>query len=197
MRDLFRLMSSELMLGLVAVVGIFALINRADADWGLETLDDGTTLAVLFDAVQPEDSSVPTADAYCIKSTGGDVEAGFAIATVLKAKGKPVYYTQALSIAASIAVETNAEPLNEEAILGFHWTYSAASQGRYVPDAESQAVMLRVWNSIDKKWGTKVGTKIKGAMIKIVSADQRTSMVVINAKGQYMIIKNNKPLDVN
>ena len=83
--------------------------------------------AILHAAVTIEDSTnVPVGDhinSYIIDSPGGSVVGGREIIRILNEQDKPIYYSQAYSIAGMIAMNCNALPINDDAKMGFHWAY--------------------------------------------------------------------------
>ena len=130
MRNILNILNKDYVLTIILVLGLIAALaitSEADADWELTDTEHGR-VAVLHNMVQYDDAQTPEDNAivaYILNSPGGYVVAGHDIIADLKRIGKPVYYSQASSIAAQIAVETNAKPLNDRAYLCFHWIYSS------------------------------------------------------------------------
>ena len=189
-----RFINSEIALAMAALVGILVFASTADADWKVEVID-GVRVAELQGSITPTDKQVPLAMAYVINSVGGCVKTGFAIADELKVRsniGIKVYYMNALSVAATIAIETNAEPLGDAAVLGFHWTYSLESKGRPLGDEDAQRIMRRVFIGFADRYGDDKAMELLEAMKTIVDGDQRMSMVLMGVTGKLVVIKDSK-----
>ncbi len=186
MNKFFSQLCNEYVLAAVALVGILVFASTADADWTVQEVDNNT-VAMLHGSVMPADVVVPAADLYIINSTGGDVAAGFTIADKIKASNAKVGYLRALSVAASIAVETNAVPADENAILGFHWCYAPGGNNKYTNDQHSQAIMRRVYVGCVQRYGMEQSVKLFNYMTAIKTADQSESMVIMKTNGSFML----------
>jgi hypothetical protein len=105
---------------------VLVISNSVMAKW---TVIEG--VAVLHSTVTIEDSTnVPVGDhieSYLIDSPGGSVVGGREIIRILndvwQPLKKPIFYSRAYSIAGIIAINCNAIPVDDDAVLGFHWAY--------------------------------------------------------------------------
>lgn len=189
MNKFFSCLCNEYVLAAVALVGILVFASTADADWTVQEVDNNT-VAMLHGSVMPNDVIVPDADLYIINSTGGNVAAGFTIANKIKASNAKVGYVQALSVAATIAVETNAVPADENSILGFHWCYTPGGDNKYNDDKYSQGIMRRVYVGCVQRYGMEKTIQLFNHMTAIKTADQSKSMVIMTTDGNFMLFVN-------
>ena len=166
-------------IGAVVLLTLIIFASYAQADWSLHELKDGTIAAQLHGVIQEGDEEVPEADRYYINSGGGYVYTGYAISERLQEIDKPVYFITAGSIAALIAMETNAKPVSKKSQLGFHWAYS--DENIEDQDDISEAVNTRTMIAMANFIPMRYYTKIVGEMDKLWGKDQSTSIVYWNA----------------
>lgn len=178
MQRLFALLSKDITVIAVTIVGILVFVGTANADWTTSDVD-GVTVAALEGEIDMDDVHVPFANVYVINSTGGLVAAGFQISDKLQATKATVLFHNAYSIAALIALETDAQPLNSDSQLGFHWTYNPGSKSAETGDV-ADLVNQRTFKAIVNKLRPRFAAKIIGQLDDIHGSDQSRTLVLAN-----------------
>ncbi len=147
----------------LSLLFILSLPLTAHAKWVV--FQGEVKIAVLVD-IEEGDEKLPEVDRYIICSPGGNFATTRLVAVALQ--DKVVYYDLALSGGAYIANATNALPVFEDSVKGYHWS-------RYKPNSDlelSNAVVPRVLASIDqeilqnivKKYRPRFAARIIGMM---------------------------------